>query len=60
MPSLALSDGPDLDAFVGAFVFDEVAISASGISVSAMLNSESFESPSEAEKEEYTRYVAGP
>jgi hypothetical protein len=38
LPSLALSDGPDLDDFVGAFVLEELAISASGISMSAMVD----------------------
>jgi hypothetical protein len=38
-----------LDAFAGAFGLEEVAISASGISMSAMMNKESSERPSEIE-----------
>jgi len=36
LPSLALSAGPDFDAFAGPFGFEELATSASGISMSAM------------------------
>ena len=38
LPSLVLSDGPDLNAFAKVFGLEEVAISASGISMSAMVD----------------------
>jgi len=38
LPSLALSDGPDFSALTGAFDFEEVASSTSGMSISAIVD----------------------
>jgi hypothetical protein len=58
LPSLVLSDGPDLNAFAEVFGLEEVAISASGISMSAMVEKESPRS-TEIEGAKYRRLLAG-